>query len=141
MKGTSPTQRSLKWLRDRGYIAAVVEQNVRIPAKFNEPARVFKRDLFGFCDIVAVGKEFGSVYIQVTSASNQAARRTKIEESEFWPIILKAGNTIECHGWRKGGARGERKLWRLTRHQARIHGDGIQWLEMTENLEETSDIS
>jgi len=68
----SPTARSLKLLRERGYLAGVVEQTV--------PQTFIKRDLFGFIDILAVHPETGeTLAIQATSGSNASARIYKIE--------------------------------------------------------------
>lgn len=106
----SPTQRSLKWLRDRGYHAAVVE-------KWNAYARI-RQDLFGICDIVAIKEDQpGIMGVQTTSGSNVSARITKCMESPSLAIWLKAGNRFVIHGWAKRGARGERKLWDIRIHE------------------------
>lgn len=101
---TSPTQRSLKHLRDQGYTCAITEHwNSFIKRR---------QDLFGFIDLVAIHKDHpGVMAIQTTSGSNVAARIEKIlgvEESRTW---LEAGNRLVVHGWAKRGARGKRKLW------------------------------
>lgn len=102
----TPTQRSLKLLRDRGYTAAVVE-------RWNAFARV-RQDLFGFVDIVAIkAGESGVLAVQSTSADNLAARRTKIAAEPRAEVWLAAGNRIALHGWRKGGPRGARKTWQV----------------------------
>lgn len=133
---TSPTQRSLKWLRDQGYIAAVVEQNVRIPAMNGQPAKMFKRDLFGFVDIVAMKADvMGTTFIQVTAGlgSHRTERQAKMEAADALRPMLAAGNSCEFHAWRKVGKRGARKLWKLARFQARLHGEAISWLTMNED--------
>jgi len=100
---TSPTQRSLKLLRERGYMAAITEH-------WNPHARL-RQDLFGFIDIIAVSRLYGIIAVQTTSGPNMAARIDKIRESVHATVWLGGGGTIIVHGWRKVGARGARKLW------------------------------
>jgi hypothetical protein len=88
----SPTQRSLKLLRDRGYRAAVVE-------KWNPHARR-RIDLFGIIDLVAIGNG-ETIGVQTTSGSNVASRIDKITESEAIADLRDAGWRIVVHGWRK----------------------------------------
>lgn len=100
MAGLSPTQRTLKLLRDRGFTCAVTE-------RWNPFAKI-RQDLFGFIDIVALrgGKIIG---VQCTSRDNIAARSKKIQdlvEAQDWSM---AGGLIWIIGWGKVGARGERK--------------------------------
>jgi hypothetical protein len=103
---SSPAQRSLKYLRDQGYIAQVVE-------KWNPYARV-RVDLFGFIDIVALKDgEKGVFAIQTTSTSNMGARIKKIisiPEAKKWMV---AGNKIFVQGWAKRGGVGKRKTWQV----------------------------
>lgn len=121
----SPTSRSLDYLRKQGFHAGVVEQNVRYPEKINgRPTGkmiMFKRDLFGWCDIIAVrpsGK--GTVYVQTTSRANQSSRLKKIIASKEAIDVLLAGNTILVHGWAQVGARGERKTWQVSVHRLEL---------------------
>jgi len=103
---TSPTARSLKWLRDRGWVAGVVE-------KWN-PHVGIRQDLWGWCDIVALAPDRALVsFIQVTSTSNAAARVTKIREWPYLAALLASGCTVVVHGWAKQGPRGKRKTWTL----------------------------
>lgn len=104
----TPTQRSLKNLRDRGYVAAVVE-------RWNPAIRV-RQDLFGFADLIAFGPGEGEpevLLVQTTSTSNLAARRSKILENEHAQRWMRLGGKILIHGWAKRGPRGKRKLWTL----------------------------
>ena len=101
---TSPTQRSLKLLRERGYTVQVVE-------RWNSFAHI-RQDLFGFIDLVAIrASERGVTAIQTTSGSNVAARMLKIRQEPRAGIWLAAGNRIVIHGWRKAGERGKVKRW------------------------------
>lgn len=91
-KKTSPTQRSLALLRERGYVAEVVE-------RWNPFARV-RHDLFGFADIIAI-KPGDRLLVQTTSGSNVAARIAKIGDNELAQVAREAGFGIHVHGWRK----------------------------------------
>lgn len=89
---SSPTQRSLKVLRDEGYHVEIVEHW--------SPWAKRRNDMFGFVDLLAVHKETGDVLaVQTTSGSNMSARVKKITEHENLPIVRKAGWTIHVHGW------------------------------------------
>ncbi len=82
---TSPTQLSLKKLREEGYTVQVVEY-------WNSFARI-RIDLFGFIDIIALkGKEV--LAVQTTSASNMSARCKKIADHENVGAVREAGWTI-----------------------------------------------
>jgi len=102
----SPTARSLKWLRDQGYTAEVVE-------KWNQYSRT-RRDLFNFGDILAFLPDvIGCLMVQATTTPNISARLKKmegIENVEKWKL---AHNQVVVHGWAKRGERGKRKKWQL----------------------------
>lgn len=89
----TPTQRSLKLLRERGYMAEVTE-------RWNPYARV-RHDLFSFIDILAVrGNE--TIGVQVTTATNMAARIAKInglQSADLWHC--QPYRTIVIHGWKR----------------------------------------
>lgn len=116
----TPTARSLDECRKRGWIAQVVEQNVRIPG-----GRMFKRDLFGVIDIVAIAApvELSNglvlprriVGIQATSnnGGTHAARVRKAQEEPRLGAWLASGARFEVWSWAKQGARGKRKTWTL----------------------------
>ena len=93
---TSPTQRSLKYLRDQGYTVWITEH-------WNSFARI-RQDLFGFIDLIALrGDE--TLAVQTTSYSNVSARIKKIENHENIGPVRDAGWAISIHGWHKVGNR------------------------------------
>jgi hypothetical protein len=92
---SSPTQRSLKIMRDQGYLCAVVEH-------WNVFARI-RQDLYGFIDILCI-KDGKTVAVQTTSYSHVADRIKKIQGLESYPIVRSAGWEIVVHGWRKDKA-------------------------------------
>ncbi len=96
LMATSPTQLSLKKLREEGYTVQVVEY-------WNSFARI-RIDLFGFIDIIALkGKE--TLAVQTTSASNMSARCKKIADHENVGAVREAGWTIHVHGWHQDDKR------------------------------------
>jgi len=87
----TPTQRTLAYLREQGYLCAVVEH-------WNSWARI-RQDLFGFIDILAIKKD-ETLAVQCTS-TGVAARVKKIQESEYLSRVREAGWKILIVGWRK----------------------------------------
>ncbi len=71
-----------------------------------------KHDLFGIFDVLAVGPR-GTLAVQVTSATNVAARIRKIADSEHVGSVREAGWAIEVHGWRKNKS----NRWELHRRE------------------------
>ena len=111
----SPTVRSLKRLREAGWLADKVEQRLAMPGHF------VTKDLFGFGDILAVNEDLGVLIVQTTSGDNVSKRLRKMDTppEEGEPDVraalircLRAGIHVEAHGWAKRGLRGERKLWK-----------------------------
>lgn len=96
----SPTQLSIRHLKENGYLVAVVE-------KWNPFVKI-RQDLFGFIDVLAI-KENETLAVQVTSAANMKARLRKIEDIETLPKVRDANWRIEIHGWKK-----EKNKWVLS---------------------------
>ena len=90
-RSLSPTQRSLAFLREQGYLVSIVE-------RWNPHARI-RQDLWGWCDLLAIRK--GEVLAVQVTASAVSARIKKIQESETIALVRDAGIRVEVHGWRK----------------------------------------
>jgi hypothetical protein len=93
---SSPTQRSLDYLRKNGAIAGIVE-------RYNQYSRK-RNDLFGFIDIVAIQLDHTILGVQCTSASNHAARVAKILSAECNDAALRwllAGAQLQVMSWSK----------------------------------------
>ena len=90
---SSPTKRTLDYLRKAGWLAEVTE-------RWNPHARI-RRDLFGFCDVLAIkGNEV--MAIQATSQSNVTARIKKILSLPSAKLWADGENrSIGVVGWRK----------------------------------------
>lgn len=108
----SPTQRSLKKLKDDGYIAQVVE-------RWNPWSRT-RLDLFDAIDIVAVHEtEKRILGVQATSGSNTSKRLEKARLSRRLAAWIKSGGQFEVWGWvkkckkRKDGKKGKSKVWEV----------------------------
>lgn len=86
----TPSQRTIKHLKDQGYMVANVET-------YNAFTRR-KHDLWGCIDILAIGNG-ETLAVQVTSKSNMSARIKKIEDSEALPEMLRSGWRVIVHGW------------------------------------------
>jgi len=91
----SPTQRTLRALRNRGLVCEIVE-------KFNCYAGSFgqRKDLFGIIDIIALSPD-GVIGIQSCGNSFSEHYR-KILESEYLVDWLNTpGTSLELWAWRK----------------------------------------
>lgn len=89
---SSPTQRSLAYLREQGYTCDIVEH-------FNSFTKQ-RKDLFNVIDILAIRK--GEILgVQTTARSSVSARVKKIAECEYVPAIRESGMRLEVHGWGK----------------------------------------
>ena len=98
----SPTQNSLKHLRDNGYKTWVVEHWNSFTKK--------RVDLFNAWDIIAVRKN-EVLFVQTTSWANTSARINKIADNEYTPHLRDAGIRLEVHGWaKKPQTKGSKRL-------------------------------
>lgn len=104
----SPTARTQKFLKDRGWLVGITEKFVRFPPPGH------RVDLFGFVDLLAIRQEL-SVYIQACAGASHAARVAKVKANPNLPVILGEGYTstrqVWVVSWRKSGLRGKRKTW------------------------------
>lgn len=100
----SPTQRSLKHLRNQGYSVWIVEH-------WNSFARI-RQDLFGCIDLLAIGHG-ETLAVQTTTMSNVSARHHKIVENQYYPEMVKSGWKVHLHGWAKVGRKWEVKIVEL----------------------------
>lgn len=136
-KSVTKSHMSVDWFRENGYLCEPTEQTIRYPDR-EHPGKwkVFKRDAYNAFDGIAVKLDAsvnGTVYFQATvGMNNKPERIKKIEASPATIPLLRSGNTIELHIWRKLGKKGARKVWALARYQAHVHGEGIAWNELIE---------
>lgn len=89
---TSPTSRTLNYLRRDGYQVAVVEKWV--------PRAEVRSDLWRFADVLAVHpvrREF--LLVQVTTRGNMSSRLSKSRVQPELAVWLETGGRFEVHGW------------------------------------------
>lgn len=111
---TSPTQLTLKYLREAGYTCDIVERRI---------TKWTTRDFLGFADILAVKPgTIGVLAVQTTTVDNQSTRKKKVMGIDALQAWLDAGNRFEVHGWAKKGPRGKRKLWAVNVNEICLSG-------------------
>lgn len=101
----TPSARSRASLEAAGWLCDVVERRI---------TRIVTRDLFGLFDLLAV-REGVTLAVQVTTSSNVAARRRKLQASDSLSRILAAGWRIELHGWAKRRGRWQCRVEAMTK--------------------------
>ena len=89
---TSPTQLSLKLMKERGFLCEITE-------RWNPFAKI-RQDLFQFIDILCLA-EGQVVGVQTTSYSNMSARVKKIREHANFQRVHDAGIKVVVQGWHK----------------------------------------
>ena len=88
----SPTQLTLRHLRDQGYQCWVVEYWNGFTHR--------RVDMFGCIDVVGVSS-LGTIAVQTTAYSGVSERVKKVQGSEFLQGMVNAGWQVKVHGWRK----------------------------------------
>jgi hypothetical protein len=99
MAGLSNTQRTLRALRERGLVAAIVE-------KWNQYAgpHGIRVDLFGIIDVLALDPQTGVIGVQSCAGSGFSAHWKKLtieraQETRDW--LSTPGCSLEIWAWRK----------------------------------------
>jgi hypothetical protein len=94
----SPTQRTLKRLREQGITAGIVERWLAFAGKFGK-----RQDLFGIIDIIALDPIDGVIGIQ--SCGNTFSSHYKTITEEKYQNTLEwletPGTKLEIWSWRK----------------------------------------
>lgn len=98
MAGLSNTQRTLRALRERGLVAAIVE-------KWNAYAgpHGLRQDLFGILDVIALDPQRGVIGVQSCGSSfSEHLKKLTVEKAQETSDWLKTpGTSLELWGWRK----------------------------------------
>ena len=109
---TSNTSRTLAYFRDKGWICDISERWIPNP---KHPAGGFRKDLFGFADIVAMD-ETSIIAIQSCGQAFAEHNRKITENEDVAPMArkwLKRNGRIILIGWRKILKKrgGKQKVW------------------------------
>jgi hypothetical protein len=94
---TTHTSRTLEYLRNDGYICDVVEKWIRNP---KHPAGGFRRDLFGFADILAFKPESAWVLLVQSCGSSYSEHKKKLYASPLAAEWVRR-HELMLIGWRK----------------------------------------
>ena len=96
MKGITPTQRTLKAMREQGRLCGIAERFNR----FAGPHGV-RQDLFGFIDIIAIDPTDGIIGIQSCGQafSEHVKKMTEERNEEMYEWLRHA--KVELWGWRR----------------------------------------
>ncbi len=103
----SPTSRSMRKLRELGYVPGRCE-------RFNAYTKR-SADLYGLFDLVGMREGVGIVGIQCCSGASHANRRTKMLDEPNLVTWLRCNGLAEIWSWAKRGPVGKRKTWQLRR--------------------------
>lgn len=114
----TPTQRTLRWLRDQSYAAEVVERWIPRARRGEAESRSgVRRDLFGFADIVALRRDAGIVAVQCFSTAwTQHVAKMTDPRSEVSAMVIEwlaAGGACYIVGWRRLKLRRNSKAVRI----------------------------
>ena len=128
-KGISNTSRTLKYLKDLGIICDITERWIKNP---KHPAGGFRRDCFGFIDILALAAHGKTGIIGVQSCGqNFAEHNRKILKNPLALEWLKKGGGVSCImliSWRKilKNRKGKLRAWTPRIKEYRIEDFWIQ---------------
>lgn len=96
MTGFSPTQRTLKAMREQGRTCGIVE-------KFNPYGGKFgvRQDLFGFIDIICIDPKDGIVGVQSCGQAFSEHVKKMTQERHLEMVTWLPHAKVELWGWRK----------------------------------------
>jgi hypothetical protein len=90
----TPTQRTLKLLREQGRVCGIVER-----FNYHGGEHGVRQDLFGFLDIVCIDPDLGIIGVQ-SCGQAFSEHVKKITDNDILPIWLRHAR-VELVGWRK----------------------------------------
>lgn len=125
----SPTQRTIRALRDQGMVCGIVE-------RFNPYVgpHGIRQDLFGCIDIIALDPERGVIGVQSCGQDFAGHRRKMLEErcQEVTDWLATPGTVFEVWGWRKLKLKrgGKAMRWRPRLARITIEDDELVFTEI-----------
>jgi len=90
----TPTQRTLKYLRDNGFVCGIVERFISAYARHG-----IRIDLFGIIDIIAI--KDGEIRGVQSCGQAFSEHNKKILASENSVKWIRSGGILQLIGWRK----------------------------------------
>ena len=118
----TPTQRTLKYLKDKGHTVGIVERWIPNP---NHPGGGFRKDLFGFIDLIVLTPG-GVMAVQSTgSAFSEHRYKLTVEKAEDVAKWLETPlTTLYLIGWRKLKVKrgGKAMHWKPRIEQIKLDG-------------------
>lgn len=107
------TQRTLNYLRRRGYLCHVGERwNAHVKRK--DGGMGIRQDVWGIGDVIAIKPGEKTQLVQCTSASHLAAHVKKIEESPHFKTVVESDWLLVIHSWKKVKHRWQVKIEYVT---------------------------
>ena len=128
----TPTQRTLRELKNQGRVAAIVEKWNPFVRR-GDGGKGIRQDLFGFIDILALCPERGVVGIQCCGQSfSPHLKKMLSERTEMLLAWLETpGTGVELWGWRKikvkRGGKAMRWAARVTEIRLSDSGELYTW--------------
>ena len=126
MAGISPTQRTLKAMREQGRLCGIVEKFQQYGGKFG-----VRQYLFGFIDIIAIDPEDGIVAIQSTGMdwSGHIKKLTEERNDAVYEWLKHA--PLELWAWRKVKLKrgGKAMRWKARIADFYIEDDELKYKE------------
>ena len=127
-------QRSVKYLKDNGYLVQIVE-------RWNHFAKV-RQDMFGWIDIVAVKPGKPILGVQTTTGNMAAVRLDKARGNEALKAWISGGGQLVVHSWDKRGPRGKRKVWTVVERWVSMSDlESVPQLQASEGLVQDGQVS
>lgn len=108
---TSPTQRTIRELKNQGMKCAIVEKWNAFAGKHG-----IRQDLFGIIDVLALDPERGVIGVQCCGSdfSSHVKKITEEKYQETLDWLQTPGTNLEIWGWRKLKKKrgGKQMVWR-----------------------------
>ncbi len=112
----SPTQRTMRYLRNEGLKCAVVEKFIANAGPFGQ-----RKDLFGIIDVIALDPRRGVLGVQSCGSSFSEHKRKMIEDraQDCIDWLETPGTALTLMGWRKVKLKrgGKAMVWRPRIHE------------------------
>lgn len=109
---TNATQKSLKYLRENGWSACVVERFLPARGTMKFPRRI---DAFNIGDLLACRPfpDAEIALVQCCPGASHAEHKAKILAIPEFDTWKQSGGIVLLMSWAKQGQRGKRKIWTL----------------------------